>query len=118
MFRMSYKNVFWPINPEQYRQVSQREPVYSKDGSGNSVVTGAGPVQVTVTGSGAFSGSEAYEQFKTLLALFAQSGAGTLNHPVWGSLNAVFTKLELNQEPRPDYVSYSFEFRSTGGNTQ
>jgi hypothetical protein len=57
MFRMSYKNVFWPINPEQYRQVSQREPVYSKDGSGNSVVTGAGPVQVTVTGSGAFSGS-------------------------------------------------------------
>ncbi len=111
MLKMSFRGVDWPRNPEQYRQVSVREPVYGKNSAGNTVFTGMGPVKVTVTGSGAFFGSDAYENFKVLAGLFAQSTPGALYHPVWGTVQAYFTKLELTQEPKPDYVAYSFEFR-------
>ena len=113
MHKMSYKSVVWPANPETYREVSKREPVYGKDNAGNTAFTGMSQAKVTVTGSGAFYGADAYTQFKVLRDLFGQTGAGVLNHPVWGTMNAVFSKLELNQEPRADYVSYSFEFLGT-----
>ena len=32
-------------------------------------------------------------------------------HPLWQIANAYFTGLKLEQEPLPDYVRYSFEFR-------
>ena len=42
-----------------------------------------------------------------------------LVHPVWMTTTAWFAALELRQEPRPDYVAYSFEFWETveEGNT-
>lgn len=116
MLKMSFKGVDWPQNPEQYRQVSIREPVYGKDSAGNAVFSGMGPVKVTVTGSGAFFGTNAYENFKVLSTLFAQSTVGALYHPVWGTVQAYFTGLELTQEPKPDYVAYSFEFKGADEN--
>ena len=43
--------------------------------------------------------------------MFYGGGPGLLIHPVWQISNAYFTALRLEQEPRPDYVRYSFEFR-------
>ena len=31
-------------------------------------------------------------------------------HPVWPTIRAYFAKLNLREEPREDYVHYSFEF--------
>ena len=31
-------------------------------------------------------------------------------HPLWQTANAYFVSLRLEQEPRPDYVRYSFAF--------
>ena len=43
--------------------------------------------------------------------MFYGGGPGLLIHPVWQISNAYFTALKLEQEPLPDYVRYSFEFR-------
>ena len=36
-------------------------------------------------------------------------------HPLWQTANAYFVSLRLEQEPRPDYVRYSFEFWEDSG---
>ena len=70
-----------------------------------------GPVKRTVTGTGVFFGTTAYEDFKKLIELFKEETCGPLVHPVWGSCNMYFTELELTQEPKGNYVAYKFEFR-------
>ena len=37
-------------------------------------------------------------------------GAGMLTHPVWRTDRAYFVSLSVTEEPRPDYVRYSFAF--------
>ena len=61
-------------------------------------------------GEGEFFGAGAYTQFRRLMEVFRSPGAGALRHPVWQCSRAYFTRLELAQEPREDYVAYSFEF--------
>ena len=69
-------------------------------------------------GEGEFFGPDAYAQFRELTEVFRSAGAGELRHPVWRCSRAVFTRLELAQEPREDYVAYSFEFCDAGEQTQ
>ena len=47
---------------------------------------------------------------KKLASVFYHSGPGTLIHPVWQSAKAYFVDLTLAQEPRQDYVRYTFTF--------
>jgi len=61
-------------------------------------------------GEGEFVGPEAYDQFKALATVFYQNGPGILIHPVWQTANAYFVELSLAQEPRRDYVRYTFTF--------
>ena len=42
--------------------------------------------------------------------VFYEDGPGLLVHPLWQTANAYFVSLRLEQEPRPDYVRYSFAF--------
>lgn len=65
-------------------------------------------------GEGEFFGAGAYTQFRRLMEVFRSPGAGALRHPVWQCSRAYFTRLELAQEPREDYVAYSFEFCDAG----
>ena len=68
-------------------------------------------------GEGEFFGAGAYTQFRRLMEVFRSPGAGALRHPVWQCSRAYFTRLELAQEPREDYVAYSFEFCDAGEET-
>ena len=115
MDKMTFKTFTWPNNPENYREELVREPIYQKVGV-NWNFYGMGQVKRVITGNGAFFGPNALENFKALAALFADSEAGTLTHPVWGSRNVYFTGLELHQSIKPEYVAYSFEFRETDEN--
>jgi spore coat assembly protein SafA len=45
-----------------------------------------------------------------LATVFYEETPGVLVHPVWSTTTAWFVGLELEQEPRSDYVKYSFEF--------
>ena len=61
-------------------------------------------------GEGEFVGEGAYAQFGQLANVFYNGGPGLLVHPLWQAANAYFVSLRLEQEPRPDYVRYSFAF--------
>ena len=108
--RLQFKTFIWPQQPEEYREEFLREPVYVKNGAGDSVFSGMGPMKRVILGSGAFRGADAYTNFGSLAALFAENGTGTLIHPTFGSRTVYFTGLQLHQSPRRDYVAYSFEF--------
>lgn len=61
-------------------------------------------------GEGEFVGPDAYSQFGQLANMFYNGGPGLLIHPLWQAANAYFVSLRLEQEPRPDFVRYSFTF--------
>ncbi len=115
MDKMTFKTFTWPNNPENYREELVREPIHVKSGISWKYY-GMQPAKRVITGSGAFFGAEAYANFKALAALFADTEAGTLTHPVWGTKTVMFTALELTQSIKPEYVAYSFEFRETDEN--
>lgn len=110
MEKLVFKTFTWPVNPEKYQEAFTRDPVYDKTDSGDSVFSGMGPMKRVITGSGAFFGSNAYTQFNNLAAVFAEAAKGTLTHPVCGSRTVYFTRLQMMQSPKSDYVAYSFEF--------
>lgn len=111
MDKLKFKEYVWPQNPEVFRCSFLREPVYEKDYTGQVVFTGMGPQKLTITGNGSFFGASAYTDFQNLKGLFADKAPGELVHPVMGTFQVYLTELEASQEPRTDYVAYSFAFR-------
>ena len=110
MDKLIFKTFTWPINPEVYQEDYVRDPIYAKTDDGSSVFSGMGPMKRVITGSGAFFGAEASENFSELSALFESDDMGLLTHPVWGKRAVYFTKLQMTQSPKSNYVAYSFEF--------
>lgn len=111
MDKLKFKTFTWPTNPEVYHEDFVRDALYAKTDDGDSVFSGMGPMKRVITGSGAFFGTDAYTNFNKLAALFAMSSEGTLTHPVCGTRTVYFTKLQMSQSPKSDYVAYSFEFK-------
>lgn len=112
---MRYRDFVWPHNPKVYtidytRRMSEVGVPY-----GRYVLQDMGFARRILRGQGEFVGEGAYENFKRLASVFYRTGPGILVHPVWQSVSAYFTALSLRQEPRRDYVSYSFEFREEYG---
>lgn len=106
---LKYKEFSWPNNPHTYREIVSREPLYvTRDGV--TTFSGISSTRRIITGSGIFFGSNAYRNFRDLLEQAENDSAGNLVHPLWGTRYCYLTKLELTQEPRADYVAYSFEF--------
>lgn len=107
---MRYKGYVWPHNPRVYAIEYRRSVAVRKVPQGRYIMQDMGQTYRVLRGEGEFAGDNAYAQFKKLASVFYGGGAGLLTHPVWQEARAYFVKLELNQEPRADYVSYSFEF--------
>ncbi|HIR30851.1 MAG TPA: DNA circularization N-terminal domain-containing protein [Candidatus Faecousia faecavium] len=106
---LSYKTFVWPQNPHTYEEKMSREPQYSTS-DGVTYFEGMGELKRIITGSGVFTGENAFEQFRTLAKLMDSSQPGNLEHPIWGIRYCYFTGLELTQEPKENYVSYKFTF--------
>lgn len=109
MDKLVYRGFVWPHNPHTYKEEYIREPQYYKE-DGITYYDSMGPMRRIITGSGVFFGEDAFQQFEALADLFAEGEAGDLLHPVWGRRYCYLTRLQLTQEPRDNYVSYSFEF--------
>ena len=112
---MRYKTFVWPHNPRVYtidytRKLAEAEVPY-----GRYLLQDMGFTRRILRGQGEFVGPGAYETFRKLAGVFYHAGPGTLVHPVWQTASAYFTALSLRQEPRADYVRYSFEFREEYG---
>lgn len=107
---MTFKTFSWRQDPHTYREVLEREPVYTKNESDETVFSGMGALKRTISGEGVFFGDSAYTDYLALAKLFEDSTAGKLKHPVFGEKSVYFTGLELLQEPKPQCVAYSFTF--------
>jgi len=107
---MRYKNYVWPYNPKIYGITYERRIAAYKIPFGTYAMQDLGMMYRVLRGEGEFAGKGAYDEFKKLATVFYEGGAGILVHPVWQSSNAHFVSLSLLQEPREDYVRYTFEF--------
>ena len=107
---MKYKTFTWPHNPRTYTIEFRRAMAAHKVPFGRYRLQDLGPAHRIMKGEGEFVGEGAYDDFKALAAVFYSEGPGLLIHPVWQSSNAYFVDLSLTQEPRPDYVRYTFTF--------
>lgn len=108
---MQYKGFVWPHNPREYTIDFVRKTALLKVPMGEYVLQDLGRSAREMRGQGEFYGPGAYDTFKALATVFCQSGPGVLIHPVWQTASALFTELQLRQEPRRDYVAYRFAFR-------
>lgn len=107
---MRYKDYVWPHNPRIYSIGFQRVMGAAKVPFGRYLLQDLGPGQRVMEGEGEFVGEDAYAQFKKLATVFYSDGPGLLVHPIWQTSNAYFVELSLTQQPRSDYVKYSFTF--------
>lgn len=107
---MQYRSFVWPNNPRVF-EVEYRRTLHSyKLPFSGYVVQDLGLQNKVIRGEGEFVGSDAYETFRALAALFEENKGGKLTHPVWPDMNVYFAKLSLRQEPKENFISYSFEF--------
>ena len=107
---MRYKSYTWPHNPRVYSIDYQRKMAVHKTPFGLFQLQDLGRTNRIMEGEGEFVGEGAYAQFGQLAKVFYDGGPGLLIHPLWQAANAYFVSLRLEQEPRPDYVRYSFSF--------
>ena len=107
---MRFKNFIWPHNPVVYTITYERKMAVHKVPFGRHHLQSLGQTRRVMRGEGEFVGEDAYETFSRLATVFYEETPGVLIHPVWVTTTAWFVHLKLEQEPRPDYVRYSFEF--------
>ena len=84
MDKLKYKTFVWPHNPTVYKEEYLREPQYCKGDDGEYYFDAMGEEKLTITGTGAFFGDDAFVQFKKLAKLFKETTPGNLEHPIWG----------------------------------
>jgi prophage DNA circulation protein len=114
---MRYKNFVWPHNPRIYSIDYARKMAVNKIPFGGYHLQDLGQTNRIMAGEGEFTGEDAYQQFGKLANAFYDPGPGTLIHPLWQSARVHFVSLRLEQEPRADYVRYSFVFWEDGFTT-
>ncbi|BAK99092.1 hypothetical protein OBV_18940 [Oscillibacter valericigenes Sjm18-20] len=107
---MRYKDYVWPHNPETYSVTWQKKIAVHKVPFGRYCMQELGSSYRVMRGGGVFVGTDAYQEFRRLAAVFDEDGAGLLVHPVWQAAGAYFVSLQLTEEPMPDFVRYTFEF--------
>jgi len=107
---MRFKNYVWPHNPKLYTINYERHMQAVPVPGGQDFVACSGMGRRVMRGQGEFAGKGAYQEFKRLASVFYDPSPGTLVHPVWQAAQAYFAELKLEQEPRADYVRYSFAF--------
>lgn len=107
---MRYKSFVWPHNPRVYSITFERKMAVHKVPFGRYHLQSLGLTRRVLRGEGEFVGEDAYEKFGELASVFYDDTPGVLIHPVWVTTTAWFVDLKVEQEPRPDYVKYSFEF--------
>ncbi len=107
---MQFKGYTWPHNPRTYTITYERAMALHKVPFGRYSLQNLGMSRRVMRGEGEFVGPGAYDEFKKLASLFYEETPGALLHPLWQSARVYFVALSLKQEPRQDYVRYTFTF--------
>lgn len=117
MLNMRFKDFVWPNNPHSCSLTTMRDVATHKYPGYSYRLENLGMGRRVLSGNGEFYGENAYKTMKELLQVFQQEGAGRLIHPIIEMNQAIFSELELVQEPRADYVAYRFVFLEDGSGT-
>ena len=110
MDNLSFGSFTWRQNPVRFSVEQRRKPIYAKNEMGVIAYTGLTQVGCTVTGSGVFTGKEAWTDYLALQKLLDAPSPATLQHPRWGSCKAYLTGLQMTEEPKDSCISYQFTF--------
>ncbi len=92
---------------------------YEKQLAANSLVSGKTILQrttenpVSISGTGELYGTSCFEQWNTLLSLYAGHARGVLTVPEVGAFVAVLSQLKLSAQPVEDVLTFSFTFTVT-----
>ena len=108
---MKFKGYSWSHNPreivfENAKQLNEILAPFDK-----SLVQNTGRRNMKISGEGELFGADCVEQFKELLGLFREGGAGVLTIPNFPSFYAEFESIRLIGKPRNDVLTYGFAFR-------
>ena len=110
---MKFMMFTWKQDPEVFAIRTVCEPEYTLNDSGGYDYQGMGPLCRVMSGRGVFTGADAAQQYNALAVIMASRTAGELVHPTWGAMEAVLTELGMEQDSRPEHISYTFTFRET-----
>ncbi len=110
MRKLAFASFTWPQNPEVLTHSYTRKPVYTKNAAGEKVISGIGPEEWVITGTGCFLGEGAIDSFRALAALFTEGVQNTLTDPELGDFSGYLTELEMTREPKENCISYKFRF--------
>ncbi len=113
MDKLKFRMFTWPENPEEYKIEASCVPKFEPGENGGIAFVGLEPMSRIITGRGVFTGPDAVEHFNALAVMMATRTKGDLVHPVWGTSEVFLTDLTMEQESRPGYVAYRFQFRET-----
>jgi nucleoid-associated protein YgaU len=109
--RMKFKEYTWPYNPYSFNVTNDKRYItheYPDINSGE--VEDMGSKSRIFNGAGTFHGPNAYSNYKKLESIYKKADPGILDHPIYGRITCVFSKLNVKHEPTPDFVEYDFEF--------
>lgn len=108
---MKFGEYVWHHNPQNISFECDRSVAEMKSPFGESSVQDMGRKNMKISGSGQLYGEDCAEQFERLFEVFRNSGKEVLSVPNLPSIYAVFEKLEIKGEPKPNVLEYSFVFR-------
>ncbi len=113
MDKLKFRMFTWPENPEEYKITASCVPIFSPGETGGIIFEGLGPMSRVISGRGVFHGEYAVQYFNALAVIMATRTKGDLVHPIWGTSEVYLTDLTMEQESRPEYIVYTFQFRET-----
>lgn len=108
---ITYKDFEFPYNPATTSYKIDRTYIRHKypELSGTELED-FGANACVISGDGEFFGSDAYANWWNLLNEFKKGGVGPVSHPIFRDVTrGLMVSLHAKVEPRPDYISYSFE---------
>lgn len=111
---MRFKTFTWPNDPQTYWIVEKKRIAEHRMTDGSFLSEEMGTDAAELHGEGAFFGAQAYGSFLQLENVFQEKKPGILIHPMWHGAEAFLSELRLREEPRENYVAYSFVFRQAG----
>lgn len=107
---LQFSTFVFPCNPESCRLSYHRSYKVEVNDSGSWTATKGVRLSRRMECKGCFCGENAYDQFKTLSALFMNGSTGALVHPQWTQFSAFIAELEVLEEPQENFLQYRVLF--------
>ncbi len=108
--QMKYKDYTWKHNPKTIKITRKSNLKDLNVPYAGSIIQNLGLEKRIISGSGELFGQDCYEQFNILNDVYREQESGYLHINGISPFKAFFRYLNLESNPQPNLISYSFEF--------